>query len=337
MSATANKTTIGIFVLAALALAVAAIVALGSGLFFTEKYTCIMYFENSVSGLEVGAPVVFRGVPIGLVKEISLEADPAHLHFYIPVVVEIVGGKITLVQSGKSGGKKTLLADAHADSPEAMLAELVDKGLRAQLITQSFVTGQLAVSLDLMPDTPLHLVGKSELPEIPTVPSAIEKLTQTIKRLPLEELVNRLINAVGGIEKVFNSPEMTAMPRKLDTAINTGTDVLRQLRDRVGPLAERFDEAARSFTELAIHLDRRTEGLSTSAAKALGSLDAALKDGKSAIAKFQKVVNADSPTVTDLNRALAEMARAARAIRELANYLERHPEALLQGKGGPRK
>ena len=337
MSATANKTTIGVFVLVAVTLAVAAVVALGSGLLFTEKYTCIMYFENSVSGLEVGAPVVFRGVPIGLVKEISLEADPAHMHFYIPVVVEIVGGKIKLVQSGKAGAKDASLVESQADTPNAMLAELVDRGLRAQLITQSFVTGQLAVSLDLMPDTPLRLVGRSNLPEIPTVPSTFDRLTQTIKRLPLEELVNRLTSAVTGFEKLVNSPELCQMPAKLDNALNTGTDLLRQVRDKVSPLADSLDDAARSVSDLAKHLDHRTEGLSSSAGKTLETLNAALKDGKSAIGKFEKVVNADSPTVTDLNRALSEMAGAARSIRELANYLERHPEALLQGKGGPRK
>lgn len=336
MSATTNKTAIGAFVLVALALAVGAVIALGSGLFFTKKYTCIMYFENSVSGLEVGAPVVFRGVPIGLVKEINLEADLEHSHFYIPVVVEIVGGKIKLVQTN-GAGKSASLLDGSKESPDVMLQQLVEKGLRAQLITQSFVTGQLAVSLDLMPDTPIRLVGKSNLPEIPTVPSTFDKLTQTIKRLPLEELVNRLISAVSGIEKLVNSPELVAMPKKIDTVLTNGSEFLQEVRDKVSPLATRLDEAAQSFTELAKHLDRRTEGLSSTAGKTLETLDATLKDGKTAIAKFQKVVSSDSPTISDLNRALGEMAQAARAIRELADYLERHPESLLQGKGGPRR
>lgn len=336
MSATANKTTIGLFVLIALALAVGAIVALGSGLLFTKKYACIMYFENSVSGLEVGAPVVFRGVPIGLVKEINLEADPTHLHFYIPVVVEIIGGKIKLVDSGKDT-KTASLMESRKESPDDMLAQLVNNGLRAQLITQSFVTGQLAVSLDLMPDTPVRLVGKSNLPEIPTVPSTFEKLTQTIKQLPLQELVDRLIGAVTGIEKLVNSPELAHMPGKIDNVLNSGTDLLLEIRNKVAPLSGRLDEAAQSFTDLAKHLDHRTEGLSATAGKTLETLDSTLKDGKSAIAKFQKVVNSDSPTITDLNRALSEMAGAARSIRELADFLERHPEALIQGKGGPHK
>ena len=149
MSASGNKTVIGAFVLGALVLAIGGIVALGSGLLFTEKYDCVMFFENSVSGLEVGAPVVFRGVPIGSVKEISIDADPAHLHFYIPVVVEILGGKVKL-SVPKSQTQDKNLMDAEKSNDGNFLKNLIDKGLRAQLITQSFVTGQLAVSLDLM-------------------------------------------------------------------------------------------------------------------------------------------------------------------------------------------
>jgi len=335
MSAKTNKTTIGLFVLGAIALALGAIVALGSGTFFTKTYRCIMFFPNSVGGLEVGAPVVFRGVPIGSVKEISIEADPTHLKFYIPVVVEILGGKIKL--TGKPGEKDQTLVDARKENPGNLLAQLVDKGLRAQLVTQSFVTGQLAVSLDLMPDTPLRLVGHSDIAEIPTVPSTFEKLTETIKQLPLQELVDRLIGAVTGIETLVNSPQLKALPGKIDATLNTGNTLLQEIRDKVGPLAKNLDEAITNFGELAKHLDTRSEGLSSAAKTTLGSLDTTLKDSRSAINNFQKIVNSNSPTVTDLNRALAEITNAARAIREFANFLERHPEALIQGKGAPRK
>ncbi len=336
MSAKSNKTLIGVFVLGAVALAVGALVALGSGMFFIKKFNCIMYFENSVSGLEVGAPVLFRGVPIGAVKEISIEADPARMHFYIPVVAEIIAGKVKWV-SQPTPGQGESSVNVHTEHGSDLLKELIDKGLRAQLVTQSFVTGQLAVSLDLMPDTPARLVGENKLPEIPTVPSAFERLAQTLKQLPLQELVDRLIGAVTGIEKLVNSPEIAAMPHKIDKALNTGTDLLHDIRGKVDPLAKSLDEAIANYSDLAKHLDSRTAGLSTTASKALESIDATLKDGRVAIGKFQKVVNSDSPTITDLNRALGEIAGAARAIRELADYLERHPEALVQGKGGPKR
>jgi len=325
MSGKSNKTMIGLFVIGALALALGAIIALGSGMFFTKKYHCIMFFPNSVGGLEVGAPVVFRGVPIGAVTGIRIEADTTNMTFYIPVIIEIFGDKIKLVLND------------HQTAPTDLLTQLVDKGLRAQLVTQSFVTGQLAVSLDLMPDTPIRLVGKSDLPEIPTVPSAFEQLTETIKRLPLQELVDRLIGAVSGVEKLVNSPELSHMPGKVDTLLTTGNNLLQEIHAKVSPLAQNLDAAVQSFSELAKHLDHRTEGLSSSAKNALDSFDATLKEGRAAIGKFQKIANSDSPTVTDLNRSLEEIANAARAIRELANYLERHPEALIQGKGAPHK
>ncbi|MFU2210533.1 MlaD family protein [Solidesulfovibrio sp. C21] len=337
MSAKTNKTLLGLFVLGALALALGAIVALGSGMFFTQKYKCIMFFPNSVSGLEVGAPVLFRGVPIGSVTEISIEADPTRLHFFIPVVVEIMGGKIKIIHDKSMQKGLQNLAQARDEGSETLLTQLIDKGLRAQLITQSFVTGQLAVSLDLMPDTPVRLVGNTSLPEIPTVPSTFEKLTETIKRLPLEELVNRLISAVSGFEQLINSPEVKAIPGKIDTALTNGGDILTEIRGKVGPLAQKIEQALQNYSDLAKNLDRRSEGLSTSAKGAIQSLDATLKDGRSAIGNFQKIINSNSPTVTDLNRALGEIANAARSIRELANFLERHPEALIQGKGGPRK
>ena len=336
MSGKSNKTMIGLFVLGALALALGAIVALGSGMFFTQKYRCIMYFPNSVSGLEIGAPVVFRGVPIGSVKEISIEADASRLHFYIPVVVEILGSKVKLAPSTGSSKEENLM-QVRKETPGDLLSQLIEKGLRAQLVTQSFVTGQLAVSLDLMPDTPVRLVGESKLPEIPTVPSTFEKLTETIKRLPLQELVDRLIGAVTGIEKLVNSDELTRMPHKIDKVLTTGNDLLQEIRGKVGPLVQNLDTAVQSYTELAKHLDHRSEGLASSAKGALDTLDSTLKESRSAIVKFQKIVNSDSPTVLDLNRALGEIAKSAQAIRELADYLERHPEALIQGKGGPKR
>jgi len=332
-----KKSMIGAFVLGAVALGVGAVIVFGSGMFFTPKYEFILFFENSVNGLQVGAPVLFRGVPIGQVTGISIDADAGDLHFYIPVVVEIEGGKVRMTVNKKS--TKPLdqsLLQASQESMHELLNKLVERGLRAQLVTQSFVTGQLAVALDIMPDTPVRLVGDSSLPEIPTVPSAFEKLTQTLTKLPLETLVDRLTATVIGIDKLVNSPEIQALPVKLDKTLDAGADLLGDLRGKVDPLAENLDVAIQSYTELARDMNQRTAGLSTAAGKTLTMLDATLKEGSTALASIQKLTRSDSPTVTDLNAALREISAAARSMRALADYLERHPEALIQGKG-PRR
>lgn len=336
MSTKSNKTMIGLFVLGAAFLAVAAMAAFGSGMFFTKKLTAIMFFDGSVSGLEVGSPVIFRGVPLGSVKDVRIEADPTGLKFAIPVVVEIVGGKVNLQKAGAGKEGETLL-DARKQSPKELVQALIDKGLRAQLVTQSFVTGQLAVSLDMRPDTPVRLHGDGDNLEIPTIPSEFEKLTQTLKSLPLEELVAHLLSAVNGVERLVNSPETARIPNKIDTALTSGTLLVDDLRTRVDGLTKNLEQAVRSYNELAVNLDQRTDKLTASTRKTLDSLDGAVADGKSALSKFQKVVSPDAATVVELNRALAEIAQAAKAIRGLADYLERHPEALIQGKGGNRR
>jgi paraquat-inducible protein B len=332
-----KKSMIGAFVLGAVALGVGAVIVFGSGMFFTPKYEFIMFFENSVSGLQVGAPVLFRGVPIGQVTGISIDADAGDLHFYIPVVVEIEGGKVrmTVNKNSKKPKDESLIQASQNDAHE-LLNKLVERGLRAQLVTQSFVTGQLAVALDIMPDTAVRLVGDSTLPEIPTVPSAFEKLTQTLTKLPLETLVDRLTAAVTGIDNLVNSPEIQNLPVKLDTTLDAGKTLLRDLQGKVDPLAQNLDVAIQSYTELARDLNQRTSGLSTAAGKTLGMLDTTLKEGSAALASIQRLTRSDSPTVTDLNTALREIATAARSLRALADYLERHPEALIQGKG-PRR
>ncbi|NMC50844.1 MAG: MCE family protein [Desulfovibrio sp.] len=335
MATKTSKTMIGAFVLGAVALGVAAVVVFGSGMFFTQKYAFIMFFENSVSGLQVGAPVLFRGVPIGMVTDISIDANTESLHFYIPVVVEIESGKVRVTVDRKTQKEQTLL-EARKEPPESFLGKLIERGLRAQLVTQSFVTGQLAVALDMMPDTKVRLVGDSPLPEIPTVPSAFEKLTQTLTRLPLETLVDRLTTAVEGIDRLINSPQVQSLPSKLDTTLVEGTDLLRDIREKIDPLAATLDEAITSYAELAKGLDTRTAGLSSAAGKTLANLDATLKEGSAALNSIQKLTRSDSPTVTALQGALREIASAARSLRALADYLERHPEALIQGKGDRR-
>lgn len=165
--------------------------------------------------------------------------------------------------------------------------------------------------------------------------SAFEKLEKTITQLPLQELVDRFISATAGVENLFNSPEMIRMPHKFDDVLDSTTATVLEIKAKVAPLADALEQSLVSYSELAGHHDQRSERLGLGAEKSVASFDAAMKDARSALGRFQKIMNADSPTITDLNRTLHEIATAARAIRGFASFLERHPEALIQGKGGP--
>ena len=142
MKRKASATLIGTFVVAGIALIATAIIALAGNNLFTPKERTVMYFSGSVYGLQVGAPVVFRGVRVGSVESIQVSYDRNTDAFSIPVVA--------VLDSDAVRGLDGKQADAGSD-PELALPALVKRGLNAQLSMQSLLTGQLYVDLDLRP------------------------------------------------------------------------------------------------------------------------------------------------------------------------------------------
>ena len=178
MSKQANKKAIGAFVVAALVLALAAIIVFGSGKFFVERNLFVTFFEGSVKGLRVGAPVVFRGVKVGEVTKMMIYAHRDDQSFKIPVILEIQEDNFKSIGPEIEDAKK-------------YVQELIKKGLRAQLQMQSMVTGQLMVNLDFYPDTPVRLVGTDKIViakgvmELPTIQTAMQKLGKTLEDIPI--------------------------------------------------------------------------------------------------------------------------------------------------------
>src|SRR5262249_24394102 len=143
------------------------------GEFFKEKVPYVMFFERSVEGLTVGAPVIFRGVQVGQVTAITAIADPKELTILIMVKVELVRG---IVHLG--------VGDERFKDHHQAVEQLVQKGWRASLRMQSFVTGLLSVALDFHPDTQIRRFGlEKRYPELPTIPSEMDMLKSTIQDL----------------------------------------------------------------------------------------------------------------------------------------------------------
>ena len=143
MAKQANRMMIGGFVVLAVIIMAASLVVFGSGKFFQKTVKCVMYFDESVKGLSVGAPVLFQGVQIGSVTSIVLQVDPGKMQTQIPVIIEYEPEKFQVAAS------REMLRD-----PRKNIPKLIEKGLRAQLGMQSFITGQLVIELDFYPDTP---------------------------------------------------------------------------------------------------------------------------------------------------------------------------------------
>jgi paraquat-inducible protein B len=142
---------------------------------YATRVPYLLYFDQSVRGLAVGAPVEFRGIQVGEVTDVRLEFDPVAARFRIPVIVEIERERFTNLQVDE---KKR----------EEIMARLVASGMRAQLKTGSFLTGQLIVALDIFKDVPpAQVVWNGAIPQLPTIPTPLEEITAN-----LTQLVNRL-------------------------------------------------------------------------------------------------------------------------------------------------
>lgn len=328
MSKKANKTLIGAFVVGAVALLVSIILIFGSGKFFTERDSYVLYFEGSVKGLNTGAPVMFRGVKVGSVTDISLMADPEELAIRIPVIIEVEPDRF-----------KSTVQQQQRD-PEKTVQLLIEKGLRAQLVMQSFVTGQLMVNLDFYPDKPARFSGlKSEHPEIPTIATGLEELVSKIEELPLSELINRANSSLEGLETLVKSPALHESIRSLHDALNDIQNLVRDMNAHVDPLLsgiEHSSDAARGAFEQAEKtfsaIDDAAAELTPSAQETLNSATSAMKKAEETLAAMQGFFAKDSPLLYELNNTLRELTATSRSIRIFVEYLEEHPEAFLKGK-----
>ena len=232
----------------------------------------VMFFSESVRGLNIGAPVLLRGIPIGKVIDIKLEIDAKTADIEIPVVVEVEPERIAIINRDPNVTTKDNITD------------MVAKGLRAQLQTGSLLTGQLFVALDLFPDSKVitHRNDTGYL-EFPTTPGDINQLIHSaqiimnkISKLPLEKMsaeINKTLESFQGTSKAATKTLVTA------------TDTLKG-----------------------------ADKTMSSAQKVLGTLEPG------------------STTQYELNQLLQELTQTASSVKQLADFLEEHPESLLRGK-----
>lgn len=323
MSAEVNKARVGIFVVGALVLLVFGLAALGGKKLFSNDINYVLYFDGSVSGLSIGAPVVFRGVPLGNVTKISLVANARDEGVTIPVYIRIDEGSIVRL------GNKSELSDAMR---EEIIRRMVQRGLRARLQLQSLITGQYRVELDFFPDTPARYHSSDHDNEIPTVPSQLDEFQRALSKLPLESIATSVNNALEGISGLVNNDDL----QKGIAAMRESFEYARTLLENMIPLREDARNTLGTLNEAAKTLDRQLPEAMVSFQVAMNGIAAAAAQMQRTLNSADGLVARDSRTVRDFNQALKEFSDAARAVRGLATMLERHPEALLRGKGGNR-
>ncbi|MFC4278854.1 PqiB family protein [Achromobacter aloeverae] len=238
--------------------------------------TYVFNFKESVRGLAIGAPVDFRGIVVGEVIGIYTRYDRVKGEFSIPVEVHLYPERFTSrYASGAPGGRL-------GDDPRQTAQWLVEHGLRGQLRTGNFLTGQLYVAMDFFPNAPkAGVLWDKGPPELPTIPGGLQSLQDSIT----------------GIVEKLNKLPLDDMAKDLRQGLKDASTLMRTLNNSVAPEARAAMVAARAAMESA------TRSMQPVPALAQGATEA-----------------------------MREMARTAASFRALADYLERHPEALLRGK-----
>jgi len=302
MSKRANPTLVGAFVLGAVALAVAGVIVLGSGQFFRNTYSFVSLFTGDVNGLSVGAPVKFKGVDIGTVTRIGITFEPQAKDFRIPVYFEIDADKVRG-------------AGARAPFTREGLRNAIAGGLRAQLNTQSLVTGLLFIQLDFHTDAPPEIAKiDDDIPEIPTMPTTLEKAQSEFKQLmtklesiDFKALIDNFAAAANGVKELTTSPEIKAALTSLDQTLVSVRQLSDGLRGDLRPVTQGFSETT------------------VTAQKTLVQFEETAKQARGLLAP-------DSPLAYQLGKTLDEVSSAARSVRLLADYLERNPSAIVRGR-----
>lgn len=319
MGRKANPAVIGAFVVGAIALAVIGVLVFGSGQMFKHNVKIICFFSGTVNGLNVGAPVKFKGVDVGSVKDIRLrfgnvfvsDAETVSQGVRIPVFLEIDPDKLT------TQGARRDFRDPKR------VRELIDLGLRAQLNAQSIVTGLLFIQLDFHPEVPatFYLPAGSEDMEIPTMPTTLERVqsaaAEVIRKLEdirFDAMVKSATEVLEAIKNVVNSPGLKQTLETLPTTVDN------------------VNEAVTSLRRLTMQLNEKQGPLLESLKVTSDKTGLALDQAQVTLRSVQTFVDSRSPFAVQLSASLQEVAGAARSLRLLADYLERNPSAVVRGK-----
>jgi paraquat-inducible protein B len=318
MAKQANRKLIGGFVVIAVGIMAASVVIFGSGDLFKEKREYVMYFEGSVKGLSVGSPVLFSGVQVGVVNRIVIRSYMKEQKAYIPVFIEIYQENFQLVGDGMK------IEDWKRNWKEN-LPKLIKLGLRAQLVSESLITGQLAIEIGEYPDTPIVLKGlDKDYPEIPTIPSTVQRLSKALEKVDLEEINRRLESILSGIDNMVNNPELAASMTELHGLLKDARSVVANLNAKIGPLTDNLNGTLSDARDLLNTADGELKPLADNVNRTLEDFSKVARDTDTIL---------DPSLAYELENTLKSLSEAARSLQLLSEYLKRHPDSLLKGKG----
>jgi paraquat-inducible protein B len=338
MSKPVNPYTIGAFLVGSLVLLIAGILIFGGGQFFKKQAEYVIYFDGTLNGLSVGAPVTLQGVRIGAVKEISLELDQKFSSISKPVVIEI-DPAVVLDSSGNPFQAATSL-----DARQKNAKKLIAAGLRAQLQTQSLLTGLLYIECNFFPDQPAILRGINYrgMPELPSIPTTVDQIKNTaeemftrLRKLPIEAIVTDLSVTMKEVRGILTSDELNENREALSRTLNETEKLVANLNRNLGPLVNNMNGTLTDTRGMVQDFSRDMRPVLASTEKALNKATTALNTATSVLQESKYTLSSvDALTAPDapLWQSLDALRDAAQSTRALTDYLERNPNSIIFGK-----
>ena len=340
----ANTKLIGIFVFGALLLTVGSILLFGSRNMFEKKRYFYAYFEQDVSGVDIGAPMKFSGIEVGSVKEIVGIYNKETSVVTPRILIEF--------------HPETLKGAKVAKGEYTLFQPLLDQGMRASLKSQSFLTGQLYVSLDFYENRAIRTLGsdKDKYPEMPTIDSGLGEIFKAFQDLPLDALVVQLTDTLDSLDNVLANEGVSESASYLPTLLADADMMLKaigmftaqDLPITTAQLRETLKTGGTSMSTLTDKLANETLVTLDSSMKTLTeqlsqetlvelnttmqSFSKTMRQMETALATAEGRLDPADPLTTELTNTMREVARMSVSIKALTDYLEAHPESMLRGR-----
>lgn len=336
MSKKASPTVIGVFTLIGLIIAASAIVLLGAGKLFKRTHSVLLYFDKSANGLQVGSDVRFGGVRIGRVKSISVLVDRKENRKVIPVVVELGETELGLISTEAGGGIDFSTMEG--------VKKAVKEGLRAGMVQQSLLTGQLYVEFDIVPDTPGFIYFSENEPAHPVIPTIgtemdalISGISDGLKKFNAMDLDSVVVELRGVLSNAKTQISALQVKEINDNVLAITQDVRKFTgNEKLTSALENLDAAIVQIDQLSNKANKGMDPLLKDINALIARTDAGVARIEEAAKEITEIASPRSPVLLRLQNTLQETERASRALKELSNDLKRNPNALLSGKATPK-